>query len=113
MRSLTPGRFETFATVSATEMSTSGDYPHVMPTLTMILQVLQVLKAACTGGARVESARRRSRVSFTDMDPKMDFSFKSAATDGAIKCWDKIYRAAALFQVGEILFLVNPLYMFL
>lgn len=83
MRPLTPGSFEALPTVGAAEMPSSGDYRHVVPALTVILQVLQVLEAACTGRTGVEPAGRGRRVGLTHVDPKVDFRVKGAAADSA------------------------------
>ncbi len=83
MRALTPGSFETLPTVGAAEMPSSGDHRHVVPSLTVILQILQVLEAACTGWTRMEPAGRGRRVGFTYVDPKVYFRVKGAAADSA------------------------------
>lgn len=83
MRPLTPGSFETLPTQSAAEMPSSGNHRHVVPPLTMILQILQVLEAACTGWTGVETAGRGRRVGFTYMDPKVYFRVKSSVADSA------------------------------
>ena len=54
-----------------------------MPSLTVVLQILQVLEAACTGWAGVEPAGRGGRVGLTYMDPQVYFGVKGAAADGA------------------------------
>lgn len=83
MRPLTPGSFETLPTVCAAEMPTSGNHRHVVPALTVIFQILQVLEAARTGWAGVEPARRGRRMHFLYMDPKVYFRVKGAAADSA------------------------------
>ena len=94
MRALTPGGFETLPTVGAAEMPSSGNHRHVVPALTVILQILQVLEAACAGGAGVEPAGRGRWMSFADMDPKVYFRAKGAAADGAGVFGNEVYCAA-------------------
>lgn len=83
MRTLSPGSFETLPAVCAAEVPPSGYHRHVVPSLTVILQILQVLKATCTCWAGVETAGRGRRVGFTYMEPQVYFGLKGAAADSA------------------------------
>ena len=111
VRPLTPGSFETLPTVSAAQVPPPGHHRHAVPALTVILQVLQVLEAACTGWARVEPARRGGRMDFTYMHSKFDLGVKGAAADSAPVFGNEVHCAAreAFFQFVEILFLMDPL----
>lgn len=115
MRPLTPRCFEALPAVSATEMPTSCDHRHVVPTLAVILQVLQVLEAAGAGRAGVESAGRGRRMGFTHVDPEVYLGVKGATADGAGVFGDEVEFATgeAFFQRGKVLLLVDPLDMFL
>lgn len=83
MRPLAPGSFETLPAVCAAEMPSSGNHRHVVPALTVILQVLQVLEAACAGWAGVEPARWGGGMDLAYVDPKVYFRVKGAVADGA------------------------------
>ncbi len=83
VRPLTPGSFEILPTVCTAEMPPSGYHRHVVPPLTVVLQILQVLKAASAGRAGVEPAGRRRWVGFTYMEPQVYFGLKSAVADSA------------------------------
>lgn len=83
MRPLTPGSFETLPAVGAAQMPSSGSHGHVVPSLTVILQVLQVLEAACTGWTGVQPAGRGGRVGFAYMDLEVHFRVEVAAAYSA------------------------------
>lgn len=81
----------------------------------MILQIFQVLEAAGAGGAGVEPAGRCRRVGFADVDPQVYLRVKGTATDGAGVFGEDVQCVAreAAFQLGEVLFLMDPLNMLL
>lgn len=115
MRPLAPGGFETLPTVETAEMPPFDGHRHAVPALTMVFKILQVLKAACTGWAGVESARRGRRVGFFDMDPKVYFGVKGAAAHGAGVFGEEVLCLAreAFVQICKVVFLVDPLDMLL
>lgn len=94
MRALTPGRFETLPTVGAAEMTTPGNHRHLVPSLAVVFQILQVLEAACTGRAGVEPTGRSRGVGFAYMDPQKHFGLKAAAADSACVFRGEVESAA-------------------
>lgn len=115
VRPLAPGGLETLAAVGTAEMPPPRDYGHVVPALTVVLQVLQVLEAACAGGTCVEPARWRGRMSLPHVRVELHLGAEGAAADGASVFRNGVERAArqAVFQFVKILFLVDPFDMFL
>lgn len=81
----------------------------------MILQIFQVLKATGTGWAGVEAAGRGRRVGFPDMDPQVDLRVEATATHSTGVFAEDVQRVArqAGFQLGQVLFLMDPLNVFL
>lgn len=115
MRPLTPRGLETLPTVGAAQVASSGHHRHVVPSLAMILQILQVLEATGAGRAGVEAAGRGRRVGFPDVDPQVDLGVEGAATHSAAVLGEDVQRVAgqAGFQLGQVLFLMDPLNVFL
>lgn len=81
----------------------------------MILQVFQVLEATGTGWAGVEAAGGGRRVGFPDVDPQVDLRVEGAATHGAGVFGEDVERVAgqAGLQLGQVLFLMDPLHVLL
>lgn len=59
----------------------------------------------------MEPAGRGRRVGFTDVDPQVYLRVKGTATNGAGVLREDVQRAAreAVFQLGQVLFLMDPL----
>lgn len=59
----------------------------------------------------MEPAGRGRRVGFTDVDPQVDLRVKATATDRAGVLGEDVQCAAreAVFQLGQVLFLMDPL----
>lgn len=58
----------------------------------------------------MEPAGRGRRVGFTDVDPQVYLRVKGTAADGAGVLREDVQRAAreAAFQLGQVLFLMDP-----
>lgn len=59
----------------------------------------------------MEPAGRGRRVGFSHVDPQVDLGVKCAATKSAGVLGEDVQRAAreAVFQLGQVLFLMDPL----
>lgn len=111
VRTLAPRGFEALPAVGAAQVPSSGDHGHVVPPLAVVLQVFQVLEAAGAGGAGVEAAGGGRGVGFADVDPQVHLRVEGAAADGAGVLREDVKRVAreATLQLGEVLFLMDPL----